>query len=92
MTYLTPRLAMLIWLFLMAATLGSAWLAEHHAFAGHLTAVFVMLVAFFKGRAVMLYFMELRGAPLAWRMVFEVWGIVSTLVIVGLWTLTGSGG
>lgn len=92
MTHLTPRLAVLVWLFLVGATLGSAWLAEHHAVAGQLTAAFVMLVAFFKGRAIMLYFMELRGAPLAWRMAFEIWGIVATLVIVGLWALTGTGG
>ena len=91
MTHLTPRLALLVWLFLVTATLGSAWLAEHHAFAGRLTAAFVMLVALFKGRAIMLYFMELRGAPLAWRMAFEVWGVAVTVVIVGYWALAGSG-
>ena len=91
MTHLTPRMAVLVWLFLVAATLGSAWLAEHHAIAGQLTAVFVMLVAYLKGRAIMLYFMELRGAPVAWRIAFEIWCVVTISVIVSLWILAGSG-
>lgn len=85
MTHLTPRAAVLVWLFLVGATLGSAWLAEHHAFAGHLTGLFVMLVAFFKGRMIMMHFMEMRGAPSSWRLAFDIWGVAATAVIVGLW-------
>lgn len=89
--HLSPRPATLVWLFLMAATVGSAWLAEHHGIAGRWTAMFVMLVALLKGRAIMLHFMELRGAPLAWRMVFELWGVGATVMIVALWALAGGG-
>lgn len=85
MTHTTSRLAILIWLFLVLATLGSTWLAGHHTFAGEWTAVFVMLVACVKARAIMLYFMDLRVASPAWRLSFEVWGIASAAVIIGLW-------
>lgn len=90
--HLSPRAAVLVWAFLVSATLGSAWLAEHHAFAGSLTAVFVMLVAFCKGFAIMRYFMELRGAPLNWRLAFGIWGGAATALIIGLWVWTARGG
>lgn len=85
MTHLSPRAALLVWLFLVGATLGSAWLAEHHALASNLTGLLVMLVAFFKGFAIMRYFMELRTAPLRWRLAFDLWGVVATAAIIGLW-------
>lgn len=87
----TPRLAFMVWLLLVVATLASAWLAEHHAIAGQLTAAAVMIVAWLKGRAIVLYFMELRNAPLAWRLAFELWCLLATGVIVGLWALAGTG-
>ncbi len=92
MTHLSSRGAVLVWLFLVGATLASAWLAEHHAFAGHFTAVFVMLVAFCKGRAILLYFMAMRGAPRAWRIAFEVWAVVATVSVAGLWAWTAYAG
>ena len=91
MKHLSPQPAMLVWLFLAAATLGSAWLAEHHAVAGQWTGAFVMVVALLKGRAIMLYFMELRCAPRAWRIAFEVWGLAATTLIIGLWASAGGG-
>ena len=91
MTHTTPAQAIRVWLFLVTATLGSAWLAEHHAAAGRWTAVAVMLVAALKGRAVILYFMEMKSAPLVWRTAFEVWIWLSTGLIVTFWALSGSG-
>lgn len=85
MTHLTPRAATLVWLFLISATLGSAWLAEHHAVSGSLTGFFVILVAFIKGRLIMRYFMEMRAAPLSWRFAFDAWGVAATATILGLW-------
>ena len=79
MRQLLPRKASLVWLFLMAATLCSWWLAESHG-AGEWTVPAVMLVAALKGRAVMLHFMELMTAPWIWRLVFEVW----------IWLCTGT--
>ncbi|MDH0639352.1 cytochrome C oxidase subunit IV family protein [Pseudomonas sp. GD03721] len=81
----------MIWLFLVLATLGSTWLAGHHSFAGEWTVVFVMLVAYIKGRAIMLYFMDLRAANPAWRLPFEVWGIASAAVIIGFWLQAANG-
>ena len=85
MTHTSSRLATMVWLFLVCATLGSSWLAGHHSFAGEWTAVFVMLVAYAKARAIMLYFMDLRAANPAWRISFEIWGIASAAVIIALW-------
>jgi len=88
MTPVSNRFAVIVWAFLVIATLGSAWLAEHQGSIGQWSALFVMVVAYVKGRAVMMYFMELRGAPFAWRLAFEIWALVATSVIVGLWFLS----
>lgn len=90
MTHITSRQATMIWLFLVLATLASTWLAGHHSFAGEWTAVFVMLVAYVKARAIMLYFMDLRTANPAWRLSFEAWGIASAAVIIALWLQAAS--
>lgn len=88
MTQLSPRSAVFVWSFLVIATLCTAWLAEHHGAAGHWTAAVVMLVAALKGRAIVLYYMELKDAPLAWRLVFEAWLAIATLVILAFWALS----
>lgn len=90
MNHVTPRQAFLVWLFLVAATLCSGWLAEHNGLAGRWTAVAVMFVAAVKGRAVILYFMELRVAPRVWRLAFELWIWVCCALIVAVWAWTGS--
>ena len=82
MTHVSPRFAVLVWMFLVGATLCSAWLAEHHGLAGRWTAATVMLVAALKGRAVILYFMEMKAAPLAWRLAFEAWIWICAALIV----------
>ena len=83
-----PRQAILVWLFLVVATLGSAWLAEHHSLAGRWTGAAVMLVAAVKGRAVILHFMELKGAPRAWRVAFELWIWLCPGLVAALWAIT----
>jgi heme/copper-type cytochrome/quinol oxidase subunit 4 len=90
-THSSLRPAVLVFLFLVGATLGSVWLAGHQAFGGPWTPVFVMLVAFVKGRMIMNHFMELASAPIAWRATYEIWGIVTTVVIAGLWVMTATG-
>jgi len=89
MSALSNRAALLVWCFLVAATLGSGWIAEHQGAVGAWAGLFVMLVAYAKGRAVMMYYMDLRDAPIAWRLAFELWGVVATGVIVGLWVFSG---
>lgn len=91
MTHVSPATAVRVWLFLVAATVTSGWLVEHHSVAGRWTAAAVMLVAALKGRAVLLYFMELKGAPRAWRVAFELWIWLCAVVIVALWAVGGSG-
>lgn len=89
MTHTTPRLATFVWLFLICATLLSAWLAEHHGFAGDWTAAVVMLVAAVKGRAVILHFMEVKTLPLAWRIAYEAWMWLVCILIVAFWAFPG---
>jgi len=89
MTHITPATAVRVWLFLVVATVTSGWLVEHHSAAGRWTAAAVMLVAALKGRAVLLYFMELKTAPRAWRVVFELWIWLCAAVIVALWAVGG---
>ena len=89
MKHTSPAQAIGVWLFLVTATLCSGWLAEHHGFAGRWTEVAVMLVAALKGRAVILYFMELKGAPRGWRVAFELWIWLFPLLIVALWSMSG---
>lgn len=77
-----------VWLALVLATLGSAWLAEHHAVVGNWTAPAVMLIAALKGRGIVLHFMELNAAPTVWRLAFEVWIGIATTVVIALWSVS----
>lgn len=91
MTHVTPATAVRVWMFLVIATVTSGWLVEHHSVADRWTTVAVMLVAALKGRAVLLYFMELKGAPRGWRVAFEVWIWLCAAVVVALWVVGGNG-
>lgn len=73
-----------VWLALVALTLVSWWLGTDHGVGDADTAsVLVLLVAFAKVRFVGLYFMDLRLAPLALRLLFEGWcGAVCTVLVV----------
>ena len=77
------RVAHVVWLSLLAATLAGWWLAEHQG-AARWTVPLIMLIAAAKARAVVLHFMELKAAPLIWRLVFEAWVLLSTGMVVGL--------
>lgn len=73
----------LIWLVLILATVGGWTLAENHA-AGRWTVSCVMLFALFKARLVFLYFMELKVAPFALRLIFEIWITACAGMIVAM--------
>ncbi|MBL8418222.1 MAG: cytochrome C oxidase subunit IV family protein, partial [Dechloromonas sp.] len=48
--------------------------------------VTMLLIAFVKGRLVILDFMELRNAPALWRALLEGWLIlVSSLILLAYW-------
>ena len=70
------------WLVLLIATGITWWLGEVGA-AGTGAILAMLAIAFIKGRLVILDFMELRGAPLMWRRLFEGWLIlVSGLIFL----------
>lgn len=81
----------LVWLVLIAATLLSWKVGTDHGVHAHLATTIVLLVAFVKVRLVGLYFMELRGAPLALRLIFEGYClVVCTVLIIMYLTAPGS--
>jgi hypothetical protein len=80
------RSAVLVWLTLVCATVASWWLVEHHLVQPQLATTAVLVIAAIKARLVFLNFMELAGAPLAWRAVLEVWAaLVAGMLIAGYW-------
>jgi caa(3)-type oxidase subunit IV len=73
------------WLVLLAATAATWQLGEAGA-AGPLAIVAMLALAFVKGRLVILDFMELRRAPLLWRLLLEGWLIVvASLILLAYW-------
>jgi hypothetical protein len=74
-----------IWLVLVLLTGLSWWLSKIDGFAGvyPVSTLGLLLVASFKVRLVGLHFMELRQAPPALRLLFEIWAAaVSALLLV----------
>jgi caa(3)-type oxidase subunit IV len=73
------------WIVLMIATSITWYLGEVGA-AGTMAIVAMLVIAFIKGRLVILDFMELREAPLMWRVLLEGWLIlVSSLILLAYW-------
>ncbi|MFH1660817.1 MAG: hypothetical protein FD131_4879 [Rhodocyclaceae bacterium] len=73
------------WLILMVAT-GLTWYLGEVGAAGTIAIVAMLVIAFVKGRLVILDFMELREAPMMWRILLEGWLIlVSSLILLAYW-------
>ena len=73
------------WLVLIVAT-GITWYLGEVGAAGTSAIVTMLVIAFIKGRLVILDFMELRSAPLMWRLLLEGWLIlVSSLILLAYW-------
>lgn len=73
------------WLVLMLATAVTWYLGEVGA-AGTSAIVAMLVIAFVKGRLVILDFMELRSAPLMWRLLLEGWLVlVASLILLAYW-------
>lgn len=85
--HVTTFQAVAVWLFLVLATLTTGWLADHHGLAGQWTVAVVMLVAACKARAVILYYMEVKYAPVKLKLVFEAWVLTASGLILALWFL-----
>ena len=73
------------WLILLLATALTWYLGEVGA-AGTPAIVAMLLIAFIKGRLVILDFMALRRAPRLWRLLLEGWLVlVSALILLAYW-------
>ena len=73
------------WVALIIATVITWYLGEVGA-AGTGAIIAMLLIAFIKGRLVILDFMELRNAPLMWRALLEGWLIfVSSMILLAYW-------
>jgi hypothetical protein len=73
------------WLVLIVAT-GITWYLGEVGAAGTGAIVAMLVIAFIKGRLVILDFMELRGAPRLWRTLLEGWLIVvGSLILLAYW-------
>ena len=73
------------WVVLLIATCATWYLGEVGA-AGTMAIVTMLIIAFIKGRLVVLDFMELRQAPVMWRLILEGWLIlVSSLILLAYW-------
>jgi len=76
-----------VWVFLIAATVLSWALGTDHGFVDdHTTAsTIILVVAFVKVRFVGLYFMELKHAPVALRLLLEAWCLVVCVLTLGFY-------
>lgn len=69
----------------MTATVLTTWLVIDSALDSTVATVVVVLIAGWKVRLVMRYFMELRLADWIPRLIMEVWVVGVTLMIVGFY-------
>lgn len=80
----------LAWLFLVGASLATFELVENRSLAAGWAVCLVMAIAALKGRTIVLHYMELKHAPLAWRIAFGSWVAIAASVILGLWFFAGT--
>ena len=76
-----------IWAVLMLATCASTWWLSKDLVLPTVATAAIIIIAAVKIRLVLMHFMELRTAPLPWRLVFEIWLAAITCLIVGLYLL-----
>lgn len=75
-----------VWTLLIGATLLVGWLAEGHGIDPLSAVGLTFAMAAFKARLVLLHYMELRHAPLAWRLFFEAWAVIAAAgIVAGYW-------
>ncbi|MDY7533075.1 cytochrome C oxidase subunit IV family protein [Pseudomonas sp. Bout1] len=75
-----------VWLALMLATAGGAWVAALQAGEQWAPAAILGLAAL-KIALVMLWFMELFGAPRIWQAVFGTWLLVVSALLIASFIL-----
>ena len=72
----------IVWAALMLATCASTWLLSKKSITPEVATVAIMLIAAVKVRLVIRYFMEVRLAPLALRLICDGWLLAVTALIV----------
>lgn len=73
------------WLVILVATGATWWLGDVGA-AGTGAILAMLAIVIIKGRLVIMDFMELRGAPLMWRLLLEGWiSLVGALILLAYW-------
>lgn len=79
--------ATVVWFFLIAATIVSWALGTDHGFVDSHTAasVTILVVAFVKVRFIGLYFMDLKDAPLALRVLIEIYCVAVCALTLGFY-------
>lgn len=82
------RAAALTWVFLVIASLATGWLMGGTRFSPGVAVSLILLIAVFKARMIVLHYMELKHAPLSWRLAFEGWIVIAASLILGIWLLT----
>jgi heme/copper-type cytochrome/quinol oxidase subunit 4 len=72
----------IVWAALMLATCASTWLLSKNSVTPEVATMAIMLIAAVKVRLVIRYFMEVRLAPPALRLVCDGWLLAVTALIV----------
>jgi len=76
----------IVWASLMLATCASTWLLSKDSVTPQVATMAIMLVAAVKVRLVIRYFMEVRWAPLALRLVCDGWLLAVTVLIIAVYS------
>ena len=78
----------IVWGLLFIGTAISWFIAPEGNYLSPLVpGITIILIAFFKVRLILLYFMELRIAPQPWRGLFEAWMITACTLIITLYIM-----
>ena len=77
-----------VWAALIGATILSWWLGTDHGVSdARLTSALVLLVAFVKVSFIGIYFMELRHAPGALKLLYQGWCVVVCTALVTMFLI-----
>lgn len=71
-----------IWVILVMATILSFSLVESIN-ATRIAVSVAVVIAFFKARLIIIYFMELKRGILPHRIIYEAWAILALIVVLG---------
>lgn len=86
-THVSSKGATIVWLILVVASVGTTWVGDHHAAFAKWSAVIIMVVAAFKSRVILTYYMDLKASPLSLRIAYDAWILATTVSILYLWLL-----